>query len=57
MFNNLKLDVVSINDYTNFGQNPFIRSQDIEWKRNSDIIQGPLVCNKLTTNWRLTIPG
>ena len=28
------LDVVSINDYANFGQNPFIRSQDTDWKRN-----------------------
>ena len=30
MLNNHKLDVVSINDYVNLGQNPFIRSQDIE---------------------------
>ena len=41
MLNNLKLNVVSINEYANFGQNPFIRSQDIVRKQNSDIIQGP----------------
>ena len=40
MLNNPKLDV-SINDYANFGQNPFFHSQDIERKRNSDVIQGP----------------
>ena len=36
-----KLNVVIINDYANSGQNPFIRCQYIEQKRNSDIIQGP----------------
>ena len=41
MLNNPKLDVVSIYKCANFGQFPFIRSQDIEWKRNSDIVQGP----------------
>ena len=41
MLNNRKLNVVSINDYANFGQNPFIHSQDTEWKQNSDVIQGP----------------
>ena len=40
MLNNPKLIVISINDYANFGQNPFISSQDIERKRNSDVIQG-----------------
>ena len=39
--NNPKLDVVNIYAYAKFGQNPFIRSLDIEWKQNSDIIQGP----------------
>ena len=38
MLNNPKLDDVSINDNANFGQNPFIRSQDIEWRQNSDVI-------------------
>ena len=41
MLNSSKLDVVSINDYANFGQNPFTRSQEIEQRQNSDIIQGP----------------
>ena len=42
MLNNPKLDVVSINDYANFGQNPFdICSQDIEQKQNSDVILEP----------------
>ena len=39
--NNPKLDVVNINEYAKFGQNPFLHSQDIERKQNSDIIQGP----------------
>ena len=41
MLNNPELDVVSVNDYANFGQDPFIRSQDIRPKRNSYFIQGP----------------
>ena len=61
MLNNPKLDVVniyayakyvSINDYANFGQNPFIRSQDIERKRNSDVIQGR---NSLRNKQKLTL--
>ena len=39
--NNPKTDVVSINAYSKFGQNPFLHSQNIEQKGNSDIIQGP----------------
>ena len=34
------LDVVNINAYIKFGQNPSSISQDIERKRNSDINQG-----------------
>ena len=41
MLNNTKLDVVITNAYANFGQNPFMHTQDIEWKPNSDVIQGP----------------
>ena len=37
--NNPKLDVVNINASAKFGQNPFLHSQDIEQKRNSEIIQ------------------
>ena len=36
-----EFDIVSINDDANFGQNPLICSQDIERKRNYDVIQGP----------------
>ena len=39
--NNHKLDVVNIKAYPKFVQNQFIRSQDIERNRNSDVIQGP----------------
>ena len=38
--NNPKLDVVNINACAKFGKNPFIHSQDIKRKRNSDVIQG-----------------
>ena len=41
MLNSPKLDVVNINAYAKFGQSPFLHLQDIERKRNSDIIQGP----------------
>ena len=41
MFNNPKLEVMNINAYVKFGQNPFIHSQDSERKRNSNVIQGP----------------
>ena len=38
---NPNLDLVNANVYTNFGKILSIGSQDIEWKRNSDINQGP----------------
>ena len=41
MWNNPNLDLVSINVYSKFGQNQSIRCQDIEWKQNSNINQGP----------------
>ena len=41
MCNNPNLDLVNINAYAKFGQNPSNCSQDIEWKQNSDISQGP----------------
>ena len=37
---NPNLDLINVNVYTKFGQIPFIGSQDIERKRNSDINQG-----------------
>ena len=39
--NNPKLDVVNITACAKFGQNPFIRSQDIERKQNSDVNSKP----------------
>ena len=41
MGNNPKLDLVDDNVHTKFGQNLSICSQDIEWKQNFDINQGP----------------
>ena len=38
--NNTKLDLVNINVHTKFGLILSIGSQDIEWKRNSDVNQG-----------------
>ena len=39
--NNPKLDLVNDDVHTIFGRILSIRSQDIEWKRNSDVNQGP----------------
>ena len=39
--NNPKLDLVNMKAYTNFGENLSIGSQDIEWKHNFDVNQGP----------------
>ena len=41
--NNTNIDLVGMNEYTKFGETLSINiiSQDIEWKRNSDINQGP----------------
>ena len=41
------LDVININACAKFSPIPFTNSQDIEWKRNSDVIQGTLFCNEL----------
>ena len=38
---NPNLDLVNANGYTNFGQILSIGSQDIEWKQNSDMNNGP----------------
>ena len=40
--NNPNVDLVCINSYIKFGQNLSIYSQDIEWKRNFEVNQGPL---------------
>ena len=39
--NNPKLDLVNVDVHTEFGRILSMRSQDIEWKRNSDVNQGP----------------
>ena len=39
--NNTKLDYVNVDMHIKFGQILSIHSRDIEWKRNSDINQGP----------------
>ena len=39
--NNPKLDLVTDDVHTKFGQILSICSQDIEWKRNSEVNQGP----------------
>ena len=41
MCNDINLDLVNINAFAQFGENPSICSEDIEWKRNSDLTQGP----------------
>ena len=38
---NPKLDHVNVDVHTKFGQILSIRSRDIEWKRNSEVNQGP----------------
>ena len=38
---NRNLDIIYVNVYTKFGYILFIGSQDIDWKRNSNINQGP----------------
>ena len=39
--NNPKLDLVNVDVHTKFGRILSMRSQDIEWKQNSDVNQGP----------------
>ena len=39
--NNPKLDLVNVDVHTKFCQILSIASQDIEWKQNSDVNQGP----------------
>ena len=39
--NNLRLDLVSMNAYIKFVEILSICSQDIEWKRNFGLNQGP----------------
>ena len=39
--NNPKLDLVNVDMHTKFGQILSFHSQDIEWKQNYDVNQGP----------------
>ena len=39
--NNPKLDIVNMNAYERFGEILSIGSQDIEWKRNFCVNEGP----------------
>ena len=39
--NNPKLDLVNMNAYIKFGEVLAICSQDIEWKQNFSVNQGP----------------
>ena len=41
MFSHPNLHLVNINAYTKLDRNPQINSQDIEYKQNSDVDQGP----------------
>ena len=50
MGNNPRLDLVNIDVHTKFGQILSICSQDIEWKQNSDVNQGPLLCQNFAIN-------
>ena len=52
--NNPKVDLVSMNAYTKSGESTFIGSQDIEWKRISDINQGQF---NSVTNLQKKMPG
>ena len=48
--NNPKLDLVKVDARKKIGKIMSIRSQDIEWNRNSDVNQGPLLlqfCKKM----------
>ena len=45
--NNPNLDLVIFNAYIKLGEILPIRSQDIEWKRNSGVNQGPLLWYKV----------
>ena len=48
--NNPKLDFANVDVHTKFGLILSIRSQDIEQKRNSDVNQGPQLCQNLAKN-------
>ena len=48
--NNPKLDLVNVDARKKIGKIMSIRSQDIEWKQNSDVNQGPLLRQNFAKN-------
>ena len=48
--NDHKLDHVNVDVHTKFGRILSIRSQDIERKQNSDVNQGPQLCQNFAKN-------
>ena len=48
--NNPKLDLVNDDVHTKFGRILTMRSQDIEQKQNSDVNQGPKLCQNYAKN-------
>ena len=52
MGNNPKLDLVKVDAHKKIGQILTICSQGIEQKQNSDINQGPKLCQKFAKNDR-----
>ena len=40
-YNDPKLDFVNVNTYIKFGEIMSVCSQDVEWKRNFGVNQGP----------------
>ena len=50
--NNPKLDLVNVDVHTKFDQILSVRSQDIEQKQNSDVNQGPQLCQNFAKNDR-----
>ena len=50
--NNLKLDLVNVDAHKKVGKILSICSQGIERKRNSDINQGPKLCQKFAKHDR-----
>ena len=47
-----KKDLVNVDVHTKFGRILSICSQDIERKQNSDVNQGPLLCQNVAKNDR-----
>ena len=55
MGNNPKLDHINVDVHTKFGSILSISSQDSERKRNSDVNQGPKLCQNFGNNPKLDL--